>query len=97
MSTGRDSGPAQQASRRGEVEAAVLAVDPGVVKDLARARTSARLDGRTVEAVGQIAFVVPTEVIGAVLGIDDDDAQLVADVAAMVRVISLSRLSSGCS
>jgi cytochrome P450 len=80
----RFSGPAEHPARRAAVVAATDAVDVRQLADTAAARTRARLSGAAVDALAEIARVVPTEALAACLDAPDTP---VADVDAVVAVI----------
>jgi hypothetical protein len=73
------------------VVAATEAVDARLLADTAAARTRARLTGAPVDALAEIARVVPTEALAACL--DAPDAS-VADVDAVVAVIGRGQPAS---
>jgi hypothetical protein len=80
----RFSGPAEHSARRAAVVGATDAIDARRLADIAATRTRARLTGHAVDALAEIARVVPTEALAACL---DAPETPVADVDAVVAVI----------
>jgi cytochrome P450 len=87
----RFSGPADHAARRRAVIAAIDAINVGTLADTAAAHTRPRLTGDPVDALAEIARVVPTEALAACLGAPETS---VADVDAVVAVIGRGQPST---
>jgi hypothetical protein len=80
----RFSRPAEHATRRADVVALIDRLDVQRLADTAAARARERLAGGPVDALAEIARVVPTEALAACLAAPDVS---VADVDAVVAVI----------
>jgi hypothetical protein len=86
-SMARFSPPSTHGPRRREVVGTIDRLDLVQVEAVARDRAHRRLTGARVDALGQIAAIVPTETLAICLGATADRDRLVADVATIVRVI----------
>lgn len=74
--------------RRAAVESAIAGLDGFSFENEARRRTTNRLSGPDLDAIADLGFVVPTEALGAALGVTDDAlADVLADVRSVVTVI----------
>ena len=80
----RFSGPTEHPARRAAVVAAADAIDVRRLADTAAVQTRLRLAGAAVDAVAEIARVVPTKALASSLGAPDTP---VADVDAVVAVV----------
>lgn len=91
----RFSGPELHGDRRLRVEAAIDGIDSTELRRAARSRSVARLNGEVIDAMSELARVVPTEVLASALGIADEDlASVRSDLGIVVAVIGRGALST---
>jgi hypothetical protein len=84
--------------RRAEVEMVLDALDPSVVRSTAFEIASRLVEAqRTVDAVADLAFRVPTEAMLTMLGVPGDHALLFRDVRAVAEVIGRGAAASESS
>ena len=81
-----DDGEVHAERRKAMVEL-IDSFDPAEVANLAERRASARLRGKTVEAVSDVAYTVPTEALLDALGAGHDSTEHVRDVGLIVAAI----------
>lgn len=85
-------------ARRAQLEACVASVGTFPFQDQARRRAANVLKGAQVNAIAELAFVIPTDTFATALQIEDDElGELRSDVKAVVEVIGRHRPSTAAA
>ncbi len=85
------------AQRRAAVVLAIDQLNADRLRQVAAERAALRLRGDRIDAVADLAYVVPTEAICSMLDADADLADVLADTLAVVKVIARGEPSSESS